>query len=160
MADPLTRTNLVTADEFFWMRKGEGRWELVNGRIIEMPPGGPTHGATDVSLVLPLASYVRSRKLGKVFLNTGFVIRQDPDTVRGPDEAFVSNEKIAAHPPPERGYWPVIPDLVVEIVSPDDTADDVNDKVAEYLDVGVRLVWVVSPGGARSTCSRPGAVRR
>src|SRR5947207_15841860 len=102
MTDTLTRTELVTAEEFYRLCKGDGRSELVEGRVIEMPPVGPMHGDADVSLVLPLASYVRSRKLGRVFLNTGFIIRRNPDTVRGPDEAFVSNEKMAAHPPPER----------------------------------------------------------
>jgi Uma2 family endonuclease len=145
MTDTLTRTDWVTAEEFYRWCKGEGRSELVEGRIVEMPPVGPMNGSTDVRFVAPLGKFVRRNRLGEVYLNTGFILRRNPDTVRGPDEAFVSNEKIAAHPPPERGYWPVIPDLTVEIVSPDDTPGEVDAKVAEYLDVGVRLVWVLYP---------------
>src|SRR5207245_1311593 len=130
----------------FWQRApGEGRSELVGGRMITMPPTGPTHGDVDSELNSALRQHVRRHNLGRVYTNTGFILRRNPDLVRGPDCAFVCAERRAAHPPPERGFWEIAPDLAVEIVSPDDTPAEIASKVRDYLAAGVRLVWVVNP---------------
>ena len=72
-------------------------------------------GRTDPRLSRILLTFAEERGLGEIFINTGFILRRDPDLVRGPDQAFVSTETMAMNPPPERGFWPAVPELVVEI---------------------------------------------
>jgi Uma2 family endonuclease len=75
---------------------------------------------------------------------TGFVLARDPDTVRAADVAFVSRDRV----PPEGvpvGFWPMAPDLAVEVVSPNDRPEDIQEKVEEYLAAGTKLVGVVYP---------------
>jgi Uma2 family endonuclease len=67
-----------------------------------------------------------------------------PDTVLAPDFAFIQAER-AASARVERGFVPVAPDLVVEVVSPGDTASEVQEKATLWMEAGVRLVWVVHP---------------
>jgi Uma2 family endonuclease len=91
-----------------------------------------------------LYQHAKSNKLGAVYAaETGFLIYQNPDTVRAPDVAFVKQERIDAAGR-VKGYWIGAPDLAVEVVSPSDTIAQVEDKVAEWLDAGTRMVWVVS----------------
>ena len=139
-----TATQLMTADELLRMPRDGFRYELVKGELKQMPPAGFEHGVTIVDVCTPLDNFVREHVLGVVTgAETGFQIESDPDTVRAPDVAFVS----AARLPRERvrGYFPGAPDLAVEVVSPGDTVQEVDDKVAEWLEAGARLVWVVRP---------------
>ncbi len=145
MAEPAVLERLMTAEEFWRLPGGDGRSELVYGRVVEMPPPGPDHSRHDRRVTLPLAQYVEQHGLGEVFPNCGFILRRNPDLVRAPDSAFVSNDRMQASPPPDQGYWPVAPELAVEVVSPNDTAEDVLEKVQEYLAADVRLVWVIYP---------------
>jgi Uma2 family endonuclease len=134
----------ISLDEFTRLYAGtEGRHEWVRGRVVEMPPPGHEHGSLDSVLAGALGGYVRQHRLGKHYVNTGFLIQ--PDILRGPDQAFISTKRLTENPPPTRGYWATVPDLAVEIVSPDDRADEINQKVREYLEAGVRLVWLVYP---------------
>jgi Uma2 family endonuclease len=136
----------VTAAEFYARYAGgDRRCELVDGEVIEMSPVSPAHGDVDSELTSILRPFVRERGLGRHYLNTGFYLRRNPDLVRAPDGAFVSTERLTACPPPAEGYWEAGPDLAIEIVSPNDTADDLNDRIRDYLDAGVRMVWVLYP---------------
>jgi Uma2 family endonuclease len=82
--------------------------------------------------------------LGAVFgQDTGFMIESDPDTVRAPDLALVDRTRVARIP--RRGYAALAPDLVAEILSPEDQPGEVLTKVGEWLEAGVRLVWVIDP---------------
>jgi len=134
----------MTADEFYRRYVGKD-FELVDGRVVAMPPVNPTHGDLDTTLVLRLGAYVREHGLGRHYLNTGFVLRDDPPLVRAPDQAFVSNARIQSAPPPAEGFWRVAPDLAVEIVSPGDSAEAIAEKTGDYLTSGVRLVWIIYP---------------
>jgi len=146
MSVQAARERSITAEEFWSYCAGkDGRLELADGSIVEMAPVGPLHGGLDSNLGELLNRHAREQQLGRVYVNTGFILRRSPDVVRGPDQAFVSTERMRDRPPPARGFWEVAPDLVVEIVSPDDTADEINQKVREYLAAGTRLVWVVYP---------------
>lgn len=96
------------------------------------------------------------RGLGKISMaETGFLVSRAPDTVRAPDLAFVSKARL----PTERvtGWGTVIPDLVVEVVSPSDRATEVREKVEDWLRAGVRLVWVVYPSVRTVDVYRPGS---
>ena len=151
--------NLITADEFFNLAPHLGRCELVRGEIIEMSPPGLIHGKTAMRLGAWLFNYVEEHNLGEVFAaETGFIVEhatdeQSHDTVRGPDISFVKKERI-----PEEGLddaWGNFPpDLVVEVMSKNDTQREVLEKVGEYLDSGVLLVWVVRPQNKTVTIYR------
>lgn len=134
----------MTAEEL-WLLPGDGnRRELVRGVVREMPPAGGEHGGLTSNLEIALGAYVKAHRLGRVFAaETGFVLGRDPDTVRAPDCAFVTRERVPVPLPKE--FLSLAPDLAIEVVSPSDTAEDVNEKVAEWLKAGVRLVWVVHP---------------
>lgn len=109
-----------------------------------MSPTGEKHGIIEVNLGGELRTFVRQHKLGRVSGGeTGIYIRRNPDTVRGADVVFISNERLARRG--SSGFIDVAPDLVVEVMSPDDRWSDVTKKLEEYFSIGVRLVWVVDP---------------
>jgi len=140
-----TLTKPVTADELLAMPDDGYRYELVEGELRRMSPAGDEHGQVGMELAIPLGSHVKKNELGKLYLTeTGFLIRTNPDTVRAPDIAFVRMERIK-QTPGIKGYRVGAPDLAVEVVSPGDTVNEVEDKVAEWLEGGARMVWVVSP---------------
>ncbi len=84
----------------------------------------------------------------------GFRLTTDPDTVRAPDVAFVRAERLREVGRP-RGYWPGAPDLVVEVISPNDLYTEVAEKVAEYLEHGTRMVLVLNPRRPNVAVHRP-----
>ena len=116
---------LVTAEEL--QRMPNFRGELVEGRLVEMSPPNFEHGATVVRLASLLHAYTRARALGVIVVETGFKLASNPDTVRGPDIAFVSQQRLKATR--RRGFVDGAPDLVVEVLSPDDRPADMRQKV-------------------------------
>jgi Uma2 family endonuclease len=120
------------------------RIELVRGRLVREPLPGAEHGWLTGKLIGELAPFVRERALGLVVTETGFLLSDDPPTVRGPDVAFIATESLPPEGIPD-GYWQVAPELAVEVVSPSNSASDIREKVLEYLAAGTRLVWVVDP---------------
>jgi Uma2 family endonuclease len=135
----------VTADELFLMQDDGFRYDLVKGELRKMSPAGGEHGAIIMRLGGALAHYVEENELGEVFAaETGFKLASNPDTVLGPDLAFVSNEKIPPTGIPV-GYWQGAPDLAVEVISPGNTRREIEEKIEEYLTTGVQLVWIITP---------------
>jgi Uma2 family endonuclease len=138
-------TKLMTADDLLRLPDDGFRYELIAGEPHRMPPAGGEHGETGQETAGWLWTFVRAGRLGKVYgADTGFVLREDPDTVVAPDAAFVRAERLPS-PDARRGYLRLAPDLAVEIVSPHDRPADVEAKTRLYLDVGVPLVWVLRP---------------
>ncbi|MGH8580107.1 MAG: Uma2 family endonuclease [Gammaproteobacteria bacterium] len=98
-----------------------------------------------MNITTPLDIHVRANQLGRFYAaETGFQLTRNPDTVRAPELAFVSAERLSAVGEVE-GYWPGAPDLAVEVISPSDSYADVEDKVFDWLTAGTRLVIVVNP---------------
>jgi Uma2 family endonuclease len=148
-----TTTPLMTADDL-WEMPQNVRHELVKGELRTMAPAGGEHGAIGSELAGLLWQFVRAHDLGRVFLaETGFVIARNPDTVRGPDCAFVAKARVPVILP--KKYWDGPPDLAIEVVSPGDTVDEVEEKVDEWLNAGTRLVWIVNPHRRTVTVHRP-----
>ena len=77
-------------------------------------------------------------------VETGYRLAVDPDTVRSPDVSFLSAQNMPSDGIPD-GYIAGPPDLAIEIVSPGDTATEIQDKVQDYLRHGTRLVWIIYP---------------
>ena len=141
----ITQTKPVTAEELLHQPSDGYRYELVKGELKKMAPAGYEHGTLAAIFTGLLISHVRAQKLGMVTAaETGFKLSTDPDTVRAPDVAFISQKRLD-EAGPVRGYWPGAPDLAVEVVSPGDLYTEVGEKVAEWLGAGSRMVAVVNP---------------
>lgn len=145
---------IQTADELLHAT-GLPRCELVRGELRTMTPAGEQRGDLVNELAFVVTGYVKAHRLGKVYAaETGFVLARHPDTVRAPDIAFVASPRV-----PKRGshgFFEGAPDLAVEMLSPDDRAGEVNEKVQDYLAAGTRSVWVFDPRSRTVTVYRGG----
>jgi Uma2 family endonuclease len=140
-----TSVHTVTADQLYQIPDDGFRYELVRGELRKMTPSGFNHGKVVANLTGPLTTYVKAHRLGVVCgAETGFKIGCDPDTVLAPDVAFVRKERLQEVEDTER-FWPGTPDLAVEVLSPSDTAYDVEEKVTTWLAAGAAMVWLVNP---------------
>ncbi len=126
----------------------DGPCELVDGKIVPLPLNGRVHSLALGRIMLSVTSYVTRKRLGIVVSGeAGFVVRRDPDSVRAPDLAFVSNATLARARNGKGAFFPGAPDLAIEVLSPDDTIEAMEAKVKQYLAAGAKAVWVASPAG-------------
>jgi len=143
----------LTADDLLRLNLQDKRTELVRGALVVREPAGYRHGQVAAEMARVLATHVKTNGLGAVFAaETGFTLFQDPDTVRAADVAFVGRARLPD--PPPRGFAILAPDLVVEVLSPDDRPGEIATKVADWLLAGSRLVWIVDPVGRRARVYR------
>ena len=134
----------MTGEEFWRLPENGTRRALVRGEVVEeMPPGG-LHGIVALEIGVRLREWSRGVSGGAAGVESGFYLERDPDTVRGPDVFYVSPDRVPDEDVPE-AFWTVAPDLAVEVVSNSESANDVREKVRDYLAAGTPLVWVVYP---------------
>jgi len=154
MAVALEKRTYTIDDLWELSHRSDKRMELVKGELRELAPANDEHGYVASQLLLVVAQFVKQHRLGYTFAaETGFVLSEEPATVRAPDFAFVSRERA-----PEdwsRHFARYIPDLVAEVVSPNDTFTEVTEKVDDWLRSGVRVVWVVDPAQQTVRVYRP-----
>jgi Uma2 family endonuclease len=147
----------MTADEFLELTDDGLFHELVRGEVVTMSLAGGRHGKVALKIGRFVGNHVEDWRLGEVFAaETGFLIERDPDTVRGPDVAFVRAERLSLITHPDK-HVPFAPDLAVEVLAPNDRAEMVEEKVREWLAAGSRAVWTVDPREKTVTVHRPGA---
>ena len=138
-----TSTALMTAEELLQLPDDDLRYELINGELITMPPPGFPHGRITLRLMVPLGQFVWDHDLGEVYDYAGFQLTVNPDTVLGPDAAFVSKGRL--HEAKEdRGYWPGPPDIAVEVLSPSDRPSRVATRISLWFSSGVKQLWIVN----------------
>ncbi|MCX6021735.1 MAG: Uma2 family endonuclease [Chloroflexi bacterium] len=138
---------LVTAEEFLQMPDpGDGRrYELLDGEVVELTPPGGEHGVIAALFTIRLGLWLQANPFGILLVgDPGVILQRKPDRVRAPDVCYFRRDRLPGGKAP-RGYLEVIPDLVVEVVSPGDRAGEIQQKVAEWLAAGVRLVWLAYP---------------
>jgi Uma2 family endonuclease len=147
----------LTAEDLPYVMPDEERCELVAGKLIREPLPGEEHGWVAAAILGRLFAFVREHRLGRLYAaETGFVLARDPDTVRGPDAAFVSHYR--ASTVIRRGpYFEGAPDLAVEVLSPSNTRGEIAAKVSEYLAAGAEAVWVIDPRSRTVSVHRPGS---
>ena len=145
-------TPLITAEELERFPRSGRRYELVEGRLVRMSPVGANHGQVVVQIIFLLQSHLRQQNLGAAWTEVGFILAVNPDTVRAPDVAFVRRNRIPS--PVPRGFFHGVPDLAVEVLSPDDRRRDVHQKVEQYLAHGATAVLVVDPDSATVSVHR------
>jgi Uma2 family endonuclease len=125
-------------------------YEVVDDKVVELPPMGAYAVWITTVLAMHLSTFVSQHQLGRVVQEMLFDLTATVHRRRRPDVAFVSYERWPRQrrvPPAEA--WEVVPNLVVEVISPSDKGDDIIDKVAEYFRAGVACVWVVFPTQAQ-----------
>ena len=139
------KTKPLTADDLLRLYSQGVRGELVRGVLHETVSTGMEHGQIAAKFVIRLGIFVEPKRLGRLTTSdSGVWLERDPDTVREPDVAFTSAERLPLNVR-VRGYAEVVPDLVVDIVSPSDTMREVHEKAQMWLRFGVTVVWVVYP---------------
>lgn len=153
-----TATKRMTAESFWdWVHLPENtnRWfELVRGEVIELPPPSKPHGAISANISRILGNFAFQQGKGYIASNdSGVILQRDPDTVRGPDVAYYEDADSFAELHPKYGEVP--PRLAVEVLSPNDRADQVMGKITDYLKSGVAMVWVFDPQRRTVTVHRP-----
>ena len=147
-----TQKTLLTAWEFYlFCCQNDGRYELVEGEVVELAPANDEHGNLALNVGTAFNIYRRQRGVGQARVETGYTLRTGPDTVRGPDVSFVLHPRVEGR---GSGFVPGAPDIAVEVVSPSNTAAEVSRKVAEYLAAGSQRVWVVYPSARRVVIHR------
>jgi len=137
----------MTVDELLELPDDGKRYELIEGELRMTAPAGSRHGRLAMRVGSSLEQHVHSHDLGAVYAaETGFVLSHDPDTVRAPDVAFVSKQRLTEVPDTE-GYPEPAPDPAVEVIAPDDTFMtfmEVEEKAVSWLKAGSRMVLVVN----------------
>lgn len=147
----------LTAEDLWRMGEGDVRRELVNGEVLELGPAGRIHGKHVTRIARRLEEHVERHGGGEVLTgDVGFVLTlpYDPERVRAPDVAFISTERLREAGPPER-FVRGAPDLAVEVLSPSDNPEDLQQKLRDWLEAGARLVWLVVPEARTVTLYRP-----
>lgn len=135
----------VWTDAAFMALPDDGhRYEIVNGELIDRGNSGALHGHICSTLIILLGGYVRLQNLG-VILDSSTALKMKNGNKRSPDIAFFAKERLQGMTELPSGYLEGAPDLAVEVLSPGNTVEEMEDKIAEYFENGSRLVWIVSP---------------
>ncbi len=132
--------SLVTVEELLSMPDGE-QFELDAGRLVRMNPPGAGPGEVVVRIAAAFYGFAGPRGLGRVFVESGFTLHRNPDTVRGPDVSFIGSGHAGIGV--QRGFITGGPDIAVEIVSPENTRAQLRRKMAEYLGAGTKIGLIV-----------------
>jgi Uma2 family endonuclease len=134
------------------------RHEVDEGELLVMTRPNYRHGRVQSNLIRILGGHAHHHKLGDVVSESGFILGRNPDILRGPDVAFVRAERVPEVP--DEGWAEFGPDLAIEIVSPSDTARQIDRKVHQYLAAGTRAVWIVYPDTQSVQIFEPNGVAR
>ncbi len=153
----MVATRHMTIEEFSAVTPADGRFELIKGELREVAAASGRHGEIGSESHVRIGSFAALHGLGRTYTSeTGFILaRGDRAVVILPNVSFVRRERL----PPAKdreGYMPVIPDLVVEVVSPTDRHADIIEKIALYMAAGIPMLWLAEPRRQAVTVHRPG----
>lgn len=133
-------TTAISDEDLFLLPQDGCKYEVVDGEL-RMSPAGWRHERAITALIVALGTFVHERRLGEV-LGSNTLYRLPGGNLRGPDVSFVASGRLPG-PGEGSGVLEFAPDLAVEVLSPSDRRRQVLDKIGEYLDAGVRRVWVI-----------------
>jgi Uma2 family endonuclease len=133
-----------TDEEFMALPDDGHHYEIINGELIDMGNSGALHGYVCSTLMILLGGYVRQHNLGAM-LDSSTAFKMKNGNKRSPDIAFFAKERLQGIAVLTSGYLEGAPDLAVEVLSPGNTVEEMDDKLTEYFENGSRLVWVINP---------------
>jgi len=133
-----------TDAEFMALSRDGHRYEIVNGELIDMGNSGAKHGYLAIILSAALFNCVSTQKLGAMF-DSSTAFKMKSGNKRSPDISFMAKERLQGLDDLPDGFLEGAPDLVVEILSPSNTVEEIHNKLVEYFENGARLVWVIHP---------------
>ena len=160
MSTAIAPKTYYTPEDLLSMPDGEG-YELVHGRLLERKMGAESSGVGGDLLAL-LVPHCKRHGLGRALpADTGYqCFPQDPNLLRKPDVSFIRQDRLPGGRLP-KGWVKFSPDLAVEVVSPNDLAEELEEKLADYRKAGVPLIWVIYPGARTAMVNRrDGSVSR
>jgi Uma2 family endonuclease len=137
-----TTTNLLSWEAFEQLPDDGMHHEIIEGAPITLPPPKSRH-SNIASNTFKTLLWLEERRLGRVYAETGYKLSENPATWIQPDVSFLRNERVRATLPD--GYFEGAPDLAIEVISPSESAPDVDRKVELMLAAGSQAVWVVYP---------------
>jgi Uma2 family endonuclease len=150
-----TTTHLITADELLKMGS-EAPYELWEGVLKEVSPSSVKPGLISARLQTFIGQFALEHNLGYTTnADGGYILSEDPATVVAPDVGFFRPDRYPGDFP-DRGFFPLPPDLAVEVISPTDKRADIAQKQRLYEQAGVPLVWWVDPEARTVSVHRPG----
>ena len=141
-----TTTNLLSWAAFEQLPDDGMHHEVIQGELITLPPPKPKHSNVASNAFVALLA-LKERGLGKVHAEAGYKLSEDPPTWIQPDVSFIRADRVRATEPD--GYYTGAPDLAIEIVSPSESARDLDRKIEALLTAGGQQVWVVYPDSRR-----------
>ncbi len=149
-----TILKLMTAEELLQMPDDDMQRELIRGVLTEDMPPGYEHGVVEAQIGRLLGNFAADNDFGEVLTgDSGFVLERGPDTVRGPDVAWVAPDRLEGR---VVGFAELAPDLVVEVRSPNDSQRHMAERAMMWLSHGVRMALVADPGPVTLTVYRAG----
>ncbi|MDX1976708.1 MAG: Uma2 family endonuclease [Pseudanabaenaceae cyanobacterium bins.68] len=140
---PNTEAKRIWTDAEFMALSNEKCYELVNGELIELGNSGALHGYTCSILVMALMNYILPRRLG-IILDSSTALTMKNGNKRSPHISFVSKEKLQGIKELPEGFLDGAPDLAIDVLSPNNTIAEIDQKIVEYFENGSRLVWVIN----------------
>ncbi len=142
----VVQRKLYTVDEFEAFialpQNLDRRFELIYGEIVEKMPT-EEHGLVAGNIYAPLWNFVKPRKLGRVGIEVRHGLKKDKHNDRIPDISYTSAERVSTVV--KQGAVKYMPDLAIEVQSPDDSQREMREKAAYYLQHGSKIVWLVYP---------------
>ena len=141
----------ATIDDLLRMPKDGRKYELVDGEIV-VSPAGMRHSEIAAKISYIIATFLEKSPIGKVYsADVGIILPNE--NLRSPDVTFVRTEKLPEGKSPDT-FGEIVPDLAVEVLSPNDSPTYVGRKIGEYLECGVPLVWLIDPATETVTVYR------
>lgn len=150
----------LTYDAYLAMPEMKQRYSILDGELVMAAAPNPSHQTIVQELLLKLTPFVRERQLGRVFVAPlDVVMRREPLRTRQPDVMFIGQERRSIIGPQ---VIEGAPDLVIEVLSPTNTRQELQGKLDDYRTIGVREAWVVSPEARTVEVLQltPGAMQR
>ena len=137
-------SKVLTDEEFMALPDDGDRYEVIDGELVNVGNSGMEHGNIGIFLGGLIEIFVRQHKLG-VACDSSTAFKMKGGNKRSPDISFVSKERLVGLKRLPKGFFDGAPDLVVEIISPDNTFEEIHNKIEEYFESGTRLLWVIHP---------------
>ncbi len=137
-------SNVLTDEEFMALPDDGDRYEIIDGELVNVGNSGMEHGNIGIFLGGLIEIFVRQNKLG-VACDSSTAFKMKGGNKRSPDISFVSKERLVGLKRLPKGFFDGAPDLVVEIISPGNTFEEIHNKIEEYFESGTRLLWVIHP---------------